>query len=237
MASCLARTHRNRHPPLVASTQEFVADAAWEFPKAGNTKAKNLFRVFDDHRVSATDASKVKATCSEFLGIYGLLRHYVECLMPRTPEHDAAKSSFFAVCEVLDLILAAKFKLAPMDELWRAVEDATVRFLQLRKAVYGDSLLKPKHHWQLDVGRQFRRDGVVLDAFVIQRSHLAVKRVADYVENTRTFEVSLTGPDWMLLMEPPERRSLRPGPDLLVRAQLLFARTSNLFVSPEGPIC
>lgn len=59
------------------------------------------------------------------------------------------------------------------------------------KAAYGERFLKPKHHWQLDVPAQLVRDGMVFDAFVIERTHLKVKRVANHVENLRTFEVSV----------------------------------------------
>jgi hypothetical protein len=66
-----------------------------------------------------------------------------------------------------------------------------VTFLQLHKAAYGEARLKPKHHWQLDVPRQLQRDNMVLDAFVIERTHLAVKAVAEYVRNTTCFEATV----------------------------------------------
>ena len=43
------------------------------------------------------------------------------------------------------------------------------------EAAYGEGWMKPKHHWQMDVPRHTQRDGLVLDAFVIERTHLAVK--------------------------------------------------------------
>jgi hypothetical protein len=42
----------------------------------------------------------------------------------------------------------------------------------------------------LDVPQQFRRDGAVLDAFVIERTHLRVKAVAEPIKNVRGFERS-----------------------------------------------
>ena len=43
----------------------------------------------------------------------------------------------------------------------------------------------------LDTPAQFLKDSVVLDAFVIERTHLAVKAIAEHVDNTRAFERSV----------------------------------------------
>jgi len=46
-------------------------------------------------------------------------------------------------------------------------------------------------HWLLDVAQQLARDKIVLDAFVIERTHLRVKAVAEPIKNTRVFERSV----------------------------------------------
>ena len=51
--------------------------------------------------------------------------------------------------------------------------------------------MKHKNHWLVEVPDQLRRDGVILDAFVIERMHLAVKAVAEPMKNTRSFEQSV----------------------------------------------
>lgn len=63
-------------------------------------------------------------------------------------------------------------------------------FADLHKKAYGTQHIKPKHHWMLDIPSQMRRDGLVLDAFVIERQHLTVKGVAEHVRNTSNFEAS-----------------------------------------------
>ena len=161
-----------------SAVREFLADKEWCFAKA-NGKAKALHRIFDDRRESAANPSRVKATCGELLGVYGLLRHYVECLVLRRAETESARQSFVAVCRVLDLLLDAKFGLASVSSIWAPLEAATAEHLRLHQAAHGDGSVRPKHHWQLDVPRQLARDNLVLDAFVIERTHLAVKAVAD----------------------------------------------------------
>ena len=170
--------------------QVFLQDTTWLYPRASRIKHKQLHRIFDERRASASnEASKIKGSCAELLGLYGMLRHFIECVATIAPEHDAAKQSFFAACDVVDAILAAKFcRLSPQ----RAAADLqtlTARFMELHKAAYGVRFIKPKHHWQMDVPPQIVRDGVVLDAFVVERGHLAVKAIAEHVRNTTTFEV------------------------------------------------
>lgn len=178
----------------------------WFFPAAHASKGRALWRVFDDRRIAAESPNRIKASCSELLGIYGLVRNFVEHMVPETPENSTARRSFFGVCEVLDILLSAKFRTAPVADAWRQLEVAIARFIDLHRTAHGDRFVKPKHHWMLDVPRQIARDGVVLDAFVIERTHLAVKRVADMVQNTSTFEASvmasLTSEVWHSSREP-----------------------------------
>jgi len=196
-----------------ATIKAFLEDTEWCFPKSRNIKSKQLHRIFDDRRASSKDPDKIKASCSELLGVYGLLRHFFE-RTHATPETLPMRRSFFAVCDMLDLILSAKFKLVEAGDVWMRLEAATVTFLTLHKLAYGARWLKPKHHWQLDVPRQIFRDGLVLDAFVIERTHLAVKAVADPIRNTERFEASvmasLSTAVWNRALEPFQGGLLGP---------------------------
>ncbi len=71
-----------------------------------------------------------------------------------------------------DLRMAAKTGLVTADEGSVQLENGTGRFLRLHQEAYGKDALKPKHHWLLDIPSQLRRDGMILDAFVIERQHL-----------------------------------------------------------------
>lgn len=162
----------------------------WEFPAFRRTKMRELHRVFDIRRVSAEHPNKIKASCSEMLGLYGLLRHIAEVHVADTPDILPHKMSFFAACKVLDLLLYAKAGFANAREASSELTAATCEFLHLHKQAYGTGLVKPKHHWQVDVGDQLLRDGLVLDSFVVERNHLLIKAVTEKLRNTQRFEAS-----------------------------------------------
>ena len=56
--------------------QTFLAKKTWEFPGARRQQGRQLHRVFDARRVSKETPEKIKASCSELLGLYGVLRCY-----------------------------------------------------------------------------------------------------------------------------------------------------------------
>lgn len=58
-----------------AALKAFLSDQRWCFPAQTKGKSRNLHRIFDERRV-ANDSRQVKASCSEFLGVYGLLRFF-----------------------------------------------------------------------------------------------------------------------------------------------------------------
>jgi len=51
--------------------------------------------------------------------------------------------------------------------------------------------MKPKHHWAFDLPDQLRRDGVLVDCFIIERQHLFVKKSAAHIDNLKTYEESV----------------------------------------------
>ncbi len=175
--------------------QAFLADATWEYPGIRRQKARYLHRVFDPRRVPTDDQRRVKASCSELLGLYGLLRCFFNLRLAGDPDFAPHLASFNSLCTGLDMILSLKRGLRRIDP--RSVselEDILGQHLTQHVAVYGDRNVRPKHHWLLDCPQQFLRDAIVLDAFVIERGHLDVKAIAELVKNTRAYERSvLTG--------------------------------------------
>jgi hypothetical protein len=88
--------------------------------------------------------------------------------------------SFRALAAVVDTLIAAKNGLMTAADAADVLETIAADFLQLHQATYGTASVKPKHHWLLDLAAQIRRDGLVVDAFVIERQHLLVKGVAEH---------------------------------------------------------
>ena len=58
-------------------------------------------------------------------------------------------------------------------------------------AAYGTDVLRPKHHWAIDLPEQILLCDRVLDMFIIERIHLRIKRVAEHCKNTTRWEYSV----------------------------------------------
>ena len=143
--------------------------------------------MFDSHRdESSHRAEKLKCSASEMLGLYGLFRHYVE-----TKTHDddpgiaAARASFMKCCALVDMILDMKNAVTPLRASVPALRQRVAEFFAAHETAYGWNSMKPKHHWIWDFIMNWLDDPMILDAMVIERLHLRIKRVAEQIENTR----------------------------------------------------
>ena len=118
--------------------KEFLADESWVFPKFAQVKTKGLHKMFDPRRISQVDADKIKGTCSDFLGLCGLLRHWVETNVQEVPGLLLQRRSFEAACTVLDLLLMTKRCLTTADEGHRRLVAATSEYLKCHKECRSD---------------------------------------------------------------------------------------------------
>lgn len=173
-----------------ATMQAFLKDPSWSFPRSSRQKSLQLHRIFDERRVGSND-EKLRCSISELLGVYSLVRHYVDAVVGSPAAIAGELASFRAACQVLDVIVLAKRGLVPVPEAQHALARAVPGFLRAHIAVYGTSHLVPKHHWLLDIPPQLGRDAMVLDCFVVERTHLVVKRTADQVKNLQHFETAV----------------------------------------------
>lgn len=169
----------------------FLRDPAWCFPASTSSKCKALHQVFDCYRSSSSEkADKLKANASEVLSLYVLLRHFLETYSSPLPH--AEYQSFAAACKILDLLMLAKRGVAVAAETAAEMQSVVASFLQAHLTAYGNEHVKPKHHWLQDIPAQLHRDQMVLDAFIVERGHLKVKTVAENIDNTSSFEASVT---------------------------------------------
>ncbi len=109
----------------------FLADEGCVFPPCSRSKAKQLHRVFDTHRQSDKEPDKVKASCSEMLGLYGLLRYFFELYVGDNAAVRVEFRSFLAACKVLDLVLIAKRCIADFAGVTAQLQIATAEHLRL----------------------------------------------------------------------------------------------------------
>ena len=71
----------------------------------------------------------------------------------------------------------------------------------------------------MDVPDQVARDGLIVDAFVVERQHLLVKSIAEHVRNTTSYERSVLAGVWHLAIA--RAREAVCGDGLLGRASPL----------------
>ena len=169
----------------------------WQFPRQRRSQMKNLHLTFNTFREDYAAAhEKLKGNASEFLCVYGMLRHWVSTEIAEHEDLETHRESLQACCDCMDIIQVTKQGGMTLRQGGRKLNAAAGRHMSLHKSVYGDSLIKPKHHWMFDIAQQWldQQPGIpeiVVDAFSIEKLHLRVKPVADRTDNTSNFETTL----------------------------------------------
>ena len=164
----------------------------WQFPGHMQFKGQMLWRIFSEYRLDDQgNADKVRASASELLGLYSLLRHYFDTKVVPTPALRPHWDSFRACCEVVDLILAAKRGEISPRESASTLRRKVSRFLELHKACYGTGYMRPKHVWMHALADKWEQDDRVWDAFIIERMHLSVKPTAERLRSMGRAERTL----------------------------------------------
>jgi len=175
------------------ATQEDVHNflkEPWQHPGLKG-QGRALWRIFNDYgRQANQDHSTIKCSASEMIGLYGLLRHYMETRVPPDPRLERVKLNFLLIAKVVDIFLLAKRRAMPMREASEKARAALIAHLRNHKALHGNTRVKPKTHWAFDVCETMLMDDFFMDAFIIERLHLRVKGVAQHVKDLRTYERS-----------------------------------------------
>ena len=168
-------------------TQQDVYDflsEPWSYPQQRAEEVKGakwsqLRRIFDDfRRESNEERSTVKASMSELLGLYSLMRHFVETRVPRRSPIEEDVRLFSLVCSMVDLLLLAKKKRLDVKEAGRQLLVRLQDYME-RLSDARDTKPRPKMHWAFDIAECMASDGFLQDTFTLERLHLRVKHVAD----------------------------------------------------------
>jgi len=160
-----------------------LAAADWHSCRIASGRAV-LRDVFAAPREKAFKKEGVlKTSASEMLVALPFLVFFCETVLAPRGLCTQEIASAQALADVLRSIRSAK------DGRGRAADmDAAVRrHAAAFNAAYGVAV-KPKHHYLRHLAEQFRKDGVVLDAFVGERKHILIKKCAECVTNTARFE-------------------------------------------------
>lgn len=164
----------------------------WSFPAAHSAKGKQLWHVFDDFRTrSSAKAGHLKASASELLGVFSLLRHFADTRVATRPEVAAEYAALQAAFDVVDLFMCAKKGRISTREAGCRLYRAVAYHLKKHKEIHGTSEITPKFHWLFDICEQVSKSPVLLDCFIVERLHLRVKQIANPIKNTKVFEASV----------------------------------------------
>ena len=167
--------------------------AEWIFPFSRKSKASGFWHVFDSFRSrSSKEAERLKASASEILGIYSVVRHWVATVVGPRPELANQRASFDAACATVDILIQTKKGMLDNRRASDMLLEAIGRHQRLHIAAYGVDKIKPKHNWMFDVAEMLQHTEAVLDAFIIERLHLRVKRQADAVKDMNVYEAATT---------------------------------------------
>ena len=164
--------------------------AEWTFPTHRKRDGMQLFRLFNDDREEANRKSGTfKASSSETMFVYVLLRRFIEqhiATLDRNPHPLQAEiQSFRSMCDVADVVRQTRLLLDMREVVSSDIFQSTVsKHRRDYNAAYpGDS--KPKHHYT------YHLCNWGLDCFAPERHHRASKEAAADLFNTPSLEDSL----------------------------------------------
>ena len=156
----------------------------WQWLHSEQRQGLKPADVFSDARVHA---STIKASASELLTLYPLLRFYVATVLSR--------------CEAMQLSIDSFSRPVQLDRCIGAVQEGR-RYNWCGSAHVGHSLhdgiraclrepaCRPKHMFLFHLGDQIERDGVYLDCWVHERKHQIVKATCNWTDHTVQLEAS-----------------------------------------------
>ena len=166
----------------------------WHFASTPTKKRPECYKLLTEQaRKVHEEANTVKASMGDLLGLYGVLRHFVEISEHRDDARIAAEvQNFFLVCKAVDLLLAAKRRRIPVPDAGRQLLTLLELHLESHmKAHGGNGRVRPKTHWAFDIAQCMMSDDYLMDTFTTERLHLRAKGVADNVKKLDCFEASV----------------------------------------------
>ena len=151
-----AKDPRNERVTTMADFRQFLDSDDLIFPHHLEQKGQYLWRVFDEVHRYNRDSTGIKADASELLGLYAIMRHFIELRYGSSRELAAERASFEACCDVIDLIMHMKHGDVDLskDDAWDLLDNKCFNHLEKHVVAYGKGALIPKHHLNHCLGRQ-----------------------------------------------------------------------------------
>ena len=163
-----------------------VEIARWSWPKS---QRGQLVKLFDESIIAASEGKgRLCCSASDLLTLFRLLRHWTGVGLARDARIAPNIACFELLCDAVDTLLAAKRFRKPMAVAGRELRAQLSEYLSRHKAIYGDTHIRPKHHWAFDVCDQLETDSMVIDAFTLERLHLRIRKNADHACTLHNYE-------------------------------------------------
>ena len=150
----------------------------------GVHKTKVSNHLFGEKKISQEGYPRLSA--SECLASLGLMLRFAETIVERHPQRGAITDQVLSLKLAVQhayTVIKVKYGHASAQDLrniWRIHLDAY-------KKAYPDSEPKPKHHYAGHLPDQYTLDGLLLDAFVLERKHHSSKAYGGHMTNPRTY--------------------------------------------------
>ena len=153
--------------------------------------------IFSDGRERAMNRGEgMKASASELLTVFPLIRRLVEsCMVGKSDYMDSMSAIFISLCDIIDAILVVKKQCFEcLESAVADVKAATEVYMRLVSActLTGRHGVKPKFHLLWHIWLQLLTDGMVLDTFTCERKHKDTIAIANSTANHSAFEQTIT---------------------------------------------
>ena len=125
-------------------------------------------------------------TGSEFLTLAPLLHRYFERVVRDRGEHVDKIDSMLAVLNVVMLLVSLKTGMVTHE----ALNAAILHHLTLFLAAWGESYVRPKHHYCIHLGPLLKRFGFLLSTFTHERKHRLVTRYCRDRKNLQNWDMA-----------------------------------------------
>ena len=167
--------------------------ASWLQPASRGPVA--VANMFSSAREAATH-DHFKGTAGEVLSAFSLIRQFAEDVVAPLSQNEPlmlnSLRSFRSMSNVITLLVRLKNKS-------QITNDDTNQLRQLQEvhmlaflASYGESEIKPKHHFCLHIPDQLDKFGFLYDVWTLERKHIVAKRIGDTIMNLTSYEKSVT---------------------------------------------
>lgn len=203
------------------------------FPTCARSKG-----TISKHLFEKRGSGPFSCSASEALTLYPCLRALLEDQLPNASTNPACQS-YFAICEILDILQQSRSKDIDPATLQAKIE----KHLGYRLIAHGPASFQPKVHYQLHFSQQLRFFGRLIACWCHERKHKELKRYANQAHAAKpgtSWEKGLLEEVILVGLLALEEFDIKDGIQFLkehdASQQLVALVRSQLNLSPLQPV-